>query len=165
MNESYFESIIAIFDENSSFLSILDTFWAIYGQFSFSTSINDPLTIELNYLLNWISRIFFNWLIFWIESWVKQYHIIFEWTIFWQNSNIESNNVGYPPPLVHSTVSSVGNLMYCIWSLAKKGVLKTIPLILLSDSKNVNHYRVHWRLILFSFIACLEIAKHLLRAA
>ena len=44
---------------------------------------------------------------------------------------------------VHSTISSVGNLMYCIQSLAKKGVLKTIPLTLLSDSKNVNHYRVH----------------------
>ena len=26
---------------------------------------------------------------------------------------------------VHSTISSVGNLMYCIRSLAKKGVLKS----------------------------------------
>ena len=41
------------------FLVILDTFWAIFGHFSYSTSINDSLTIELNYLLNWISRIFF----------------------------------------------------------------------------------------------------------
>ena len=59
MNESYFESIIAIFDEKPPFLSILDTFWAIFGQFSNSTSINDLLTIELNNLLNWINRFFF----------------------------------------------------------------------------------------------------------
>ena len=52
MNESYFESIFAIFDEKPPFLSILDTFWAILGHFSHSTSINDPLTIELNYILN-----------------------------------------------------------------------------------------------------------------
>ena len=69
MNESYFESIFAIFDEKPPFLSILDTFWAIFGHFSYSTSINDPLTIELNYLLNWISRTFFrlnnilNWIL------------------------------------------------------------------------------------------------------
>ena len=79
MNESYFESIFAIFDEKPPFLSILDTFWAIFGHFSYSTSINDSLTIELNYLLNWISRIFLNWIIFWIESWVKQYWIEY-WT-------------------------------------------------------------------------------------
>ena len=48
MNESYFESIFAIFDKKHPFLSILDTFWAILGHFSFSTSINDSLTIELN---------------------------------------------------------------------------------------------------------------------
>ena len=52
MNESYFESIFAIFDEKPPFLSILDTFWAIFGHFSYLTSINDSLTIELNYLLN-----------------------------------------------------------------------------------------------------------------
>ena len=58
MNESYFELIFAIFDEKPLFLSILDTFWAIFGQISYSTSGNDCLSIELNYLLNWISRIF-----------------------------------------------------------------------------------------------------------
>ena len=58
MNESYFESIFAIFDEKPPFLSILDTFWAIFGQFSHSTSINDPLSFEMNNLLNWISRFF-----------------------------------------------------------------------------------------------------------
>ena len=80
MNESYFESIFAIFDEKSPFLSILDTFWTIFGHFSYSTSIKESLTIELNYLLNWISRIFLNWIIFWIESWVKRY-----WIEYWMN--------------------------------------------------------------------------------
>ena len=62
-------SIFAIFDEKPPFWSNLDTFWAIIGHFSYSTSINDSLTIELNYLLNWISRIFFelnnilNWIL------------------------------------------------------------------------------------------------------
>ena len=80
INESYFESIFAIFDEKSPFLSILDTFWTIFGHFSYSTSIKESLTIELNYLLNWISRIFLNWIIFWIESWVKRY-----WIEYWMN--------------------------------------------------------------------------------
>ena len=57
MNEPYFESIFVIFDEKPLFLSILDTFWAIFGHFSDSTSINDSLTVELNFLLNWISRV------------------------------------------------------------------------------------------------------------
>ena len=35
-------------------LSNLDTFWEIFGHFSYSTSINDFLTNELNYILNWI---------------------------------------------------------------------------------------------------------------
>ena len=44
-------------------------FWTLFGHFAYSTSINDSLTIELNYLLNWISRIFFelnnilNWIL------------------------------------------------------------------------------------------------------
>ena len=52
MNELYFESVFAISDEKSTFLSILDIFWAIFGHFSSSKSINYSLTIELNYLLN-----------------------------------------------------------------------------------------------------------------
>ena len=49
MNESYFESIFAIFDEKSPFfISNLDTFWAIFGHFSYLTSVNDSLTFELN---------------------------------------------------------------------------------------------------------------------
>ena len=47
MNESYFEPIFAIFDDKPHFLSILDTFWAIFWPSSHSTSFNDPLTIEL----------------------------------------------------------------------------------------------------------------------
>ena len=50
-----------------SFLSILDTFlgnfWAIFGHFSYSISMNDSLTIELNYLLNWIRNFFLNWIL------------------------------------------------------------------------------------------------------
>ena len=75
MNESYFESIFAIFYEKSPFLSNLDTFWAIFWHFSYLTSINDSLTSESNYLLNVISRIFF-----WIEYGVKQY-----WIKYWMN--------------------------------------------------------------------------------
>ena len=48
MNKSYFESIFAFFDEKPPVLSILNSFWAIFGHFSFLTSINDTLTIELN---------------------------------------------------------------------------------------------------------------------
>ena len=39
--------------------SILDTLWPIFGHFSCLTSIYDFLTIELNYLMNWISMILF----------------------------------------------------------------------------------------------------------
>ena len=62
------------------FLSILDTFWAIFWHFSCSTSINDSLTIELNYLLNWITTILFelnnclNWILgnqYWIDYWIE----------------------------------------------------------------------------------------------
>ena len=44
-------------------------FCTLFWHFSYSTSINDPLTIELNYLLNWISRVYFelnnilNWIL------------------------------------------------------------------------------------------------------
>ena len=70
MNELLiFESIFAVFDEKPPFLSILDTFWPIFGHFSYSTSINHSLTIELNNLLNWITRVYFelnnilNWIL------------------------------------------------------------------------------------------------------
>ena len=61
----------------------------------------DSLTIELNYLLNWISRIFLNWIIFWIESWVKRY-----WIEYWMNHFlakfkhwIESDRVSNTPTM------------------------------------------------------------------
>ena len=54
---------------------ILKTPFCLFGHFSESSSINDSLTIELNYVLNWISRIFLNRIILWIDSWVQQYWI------------------------------------------------------------------------------------------
>ena len=36
-------------------------FWTIFRHISYLTSINDCLSIELNHLLNWISRIFYDW--------------------------------------------------------------------------------------------------------
>ena len=63
MNESYFESIFAIFDEKSPFCLFWTLFWAIFGHFSYSISMNDSLTIELNYLLNWIRNFFLNWIL------------------------------------------------------------------------------------------------------
>ena len=104
MNESYFESIFAIFDEKPPFLSILDTFWAIFGQLSHSTRINDPLTIELNNLLNWISRFFFNWIIFWIESWVKQY-----WIEYWMNHFLAKFKHWIESDWVSATTTTISN--------------------------------------------------------
>ena len=54
----------------------------------------------MNNLLNWISRIFFNQIIFWIESWVKQY-----WIEYWMNHWLAKfkhwieSQIGYRPPL------------------------------------------------------------------
>ena len=70
MNESYFESIFAIFDEKLPFLSILDTFGAIFGHFSYLTSINDTLTIELNQHNFYLIELYFELNqqnFFWIE--------------------------------------------------------------------------------------------------
>ena len=69
MNNSIFESIFAVFDYKPPFLSILDTYWPIFGHFSYSTSINHSLTIDLNNILNWITRVYFelnnilNWIL------------------------------------------------------------------------------------------------------
>ena len=60
MNESYFESIFAIFDEKSHFWFILDT-----GQL------------------------------------LGTFHIRLVSIIFWQNPNIELNQIGYRPALLH----------------------------------------------------------------
>ena len=120
MNVSYFEMIFAIFVEKTPFLSILDTFWAIFGHFSYSTSINDPLTIKLNYLLNWISRLFLNWIIFWIESWAKQYWIEYWKNHFLANSNIELNQIGYWTPLLF------GEKCHFNLSVNSLGTLKTL---------------------------------------
>ena len=62
------------------FWALFGLFWALFGHFSDSTSINDSLTIELNYLLNWITTIIFelnnclNWILgnqYWIEYWIE----------------------------------------------------------------------------------------------
>ena len=72
-NESYIESIFWIFKWKAPFL-------VYFGHFSDSTSINDSLTIELNYLLNWITTIIFelnnclNWILgnqYWIKYWIE----------------------------------------------------------------------------------------------
>ena len=52
------------------FLSIFDTFWAIFGPFSYSTSIHDSLTIELSLEMN--QQNFWIWWYFKL-NWVKQY--------------------------------------------------------------------------------------------
>ena len=101
MNESYSETIFAIFDEKYPFFwSVLDTVWANFGHFSYSTSINDSLTIELNNLLNWISRIFF-WMELYFELNLGKSNIEsnIELIIFWQNSKFELNQIGYRTPL------------------------------------------------------------------
>ena len=76
MNESYFESIFAIFDEKSRLLSILDIFWALFlfDQYQWFPDYWIELSFELN------QQNFLNWIIFWIESWVKQY-----WIDYWIN--------------------------------------------------------------------------------
>ena len=89
-------SIFAIFDEKSPFLSIFYTFCTIFGHFSYLTSIKESLTIELNYLLNWISRILFelNNILNWILGKAILNRILNE-SFFWQNLNIELNQIGY----------------------------------------------------------------------
>ena len=108
MNNSIFESIFAVFDDKPPFLSILDTFWPIFGHFSYSTSINHSLTIELNNILNWITRVYFelnnilNWILGkailnrilnesffgkiqilnWIRLGIVHHYIRFTWALF-----------------------------------------------------------------------------------
>ena len=64
MNESYFESIFAVFDEVFFFVyfgHFLGNIWAPIRPVS---------------MIPWL----LNWIIFWIESWVKQY-----WIEYWMN--------------------------------------------------------------------------------
>ena len=51
MNESYFESMIAIFDKKSPFC----LFWTLFGQF---------FPVRLVSIIPWL----LNWIVFWIES-------------------------------------------------------------------------------------------------
>ena len=84
-------------------MSILDTFWVIFGHFFYLTSINDSLTVELSHLLNWISRNIFelNNILNWILGKPILNQILNE-SFFWQNSNIELNQIGYRPPLAQN---------------------------------------------------------------
>ena len=59
MNEwIIFWSDICRFWWKALFSCLFLTLSAIFGPFSFSTSIHDPLTIKLNHLLNWIGILF-----------------------------------------------------------------------------------------------------------
>ena len=73
--------------------------WTLFGQFFYMTSINDSLIIELN--IFWIesAELFLNWIIFWIESWVKQYWIEYWMNHFWAKFKhwIESDRVSPTP--------------------------------------------------------------------
>ena len=108
MNESYFESIFAIFDEKSPFFCL---FWTLFGQFSGTFPIRPVLIIPwlLNWIIFWIEspEFILNWIIFWIESWVKQY-----WIEYWMNHFlakfkywIESDRVSNTPNLKPTTTS------------------------------------------------------------
>ena len=82
------------------FLSIVDTFWAIHGAFFYSTSVNDPLTIELNYPLNWISTIFFelNNILNWILGKAILNRLLNE-SLFGKIQKLNWIRLGYRPPL------------------------------------------------------------------
>ena len=89
------------------FLCFFDTFWAVYGHFSDSTSINDSLTTELNFLLDWITRVF------WLNNslnWIL--NRILNWVIFQQNSNIKLDRIGYRQPLKQLTRIRIN---HCPW--------------------------------------------------
>ena len=103
MNESYFYQYLSFLMKSPLFLSILDTSWAFLGTFPMRPVSMIPCL--LNWIMFWIeSAEFFNLIIFWIESSVKQYiqyiELNIEWIIVWQNSNIESNQIGYRTPLL-----------------------------------------------------------------
>ena len=104
MNESYFESIFAIFDEKSPFLSILDTFEAIFGRFSYwkldQYQWFPDYWIELCFELNQQNFLELNNILNWILGTAILSRILNEW-FFLQNSNIELNQIGYRPPLTY----------------------------------------------------------------
>ena len=99
------ESIFWIFKWKAPFLVYFGLFWAIFGHFSDSTSINDSLTIELNYLLNWITTIIFelnnclNWILgnqYWIEYWIESNFDEIQ-TLNWIVLGIDQGYVGVNP--------------------------------------------------------------------
>ena len=115
MNECYWINIFH-FCPFAPFLSIFDTFWPFFGQFSVSSSINDSLTTELNCLLNWIIRSYFElnnslhwilgnfpiqpvlmipWLLNWIIFWIEWADFFLNWIIFWIESLVKQYWIEY----------------------------------------------------------------------
>ena len=122
-------------------------FWTLFGQFSHSTSINDPLTIELNNLLNWISRFFLNWIIFWIESWVKQY-----WIEYWMNHFlakfkhwIESDRVSNTPISRTGARRTAFLLTQRVWSMFPKGEIQALMILDVFDKIGTSKSLGSWR--------------------
>ena len=93
------------------FGQFLGTYLTPLGHFSDSTRINYFLTVELNYILNWITRVYLNW--FWgcnIETNIELYHFSAKLK-HWIESDMVSPTpiswfIGHRPPfdvsLVHS---------------------------------------------------------------
>ena len=137
MNESYFESIFVIFDEQHPFLSILDTF---LGTFPIR-----PVSM-MPWLLNWIifriesAEFILNWIIFWIEPWLKQY-----WIEYWMNHFlakfkhwIESDWVS--PNTMPSSLVSIYLYLFLLW----------LPFLQQIFQKRFN-YLVRWFPWVFSY--------------
>ena len=108
MNESYFESIFAIFDEKSPFTSILDTFRAIFGHFPIRPVSMIPWL--LNWIILWIESTDLSliWIIFWIEYWVKQY-----WIEYWMNHFFAKFKHWIEPDRVSNTSIAWWRFAFC----------------------------------------------------
>ena len=102
MNESYFESIFAIFDEKPFFC----LFWTFFGKF-LGTFQFDQYQWFPDY---WISRIFGNWIIFWIESWVKQC-----WIKYWINHFLAKFKHWIKSDWVSATTTVCIDFTLCVW--------------------------------------------------
>ena len=105
MNESYFESIFAIFDKNTPFVysgHFLGTFQ--FDQFQWCPDC----WIELS--LIWIESAEFilKWMIFWIESWVKQY-----WIECWMNNFLAKFKHWIEPDRVSNTSIAWWRFAFC----------------------------------------------------
>ena len=84
MNEwiVYWIEIFNFWRKKIPFLVNFGHYLGTFGHFSDSTSINESLTIELNRLLNWITKVYFelnnslNWILgkqYWIKNWIESF--------------------------------------------------------------------------------------------